>query len=104
MAEPEYIQELKALQHKIMTLQDSNDLQQGEFDCSKVWGSQEAKININVFVYFSIVQFCAVVEIIAVTGLYEITDATKTFDFDLCVLNGETVQRLKEFFLMRTTK
>lgn len=41
-------------------------------------------------------------EIIAVTGMYEITDATKTFDFDLCVLNVETVQRLKDFFLMRT--
>lgn len=46
--------------------------------------------------------FNTVVEIIAVTGLYEIADATKTFDFDLCVLNAETVQRLKDFFLMRT--
>lgn len=35
------------------------------------------------------------------TGLYEITEATRTFDFDLCVLNGETVQRLKDFFHMR---
>lgn len=53
LAEPEYIQELKALQHKIMTLQDSNDLQQGEFDCSKVWGSQEAEINIKTNLFFS---------------------------------------------------
>lgn len=30
LAEPEYIQELKSLQTRIMSLQDSNDLQQGE--------------------------------------------------------------------------
>lgn len=32
LAEPEYIQELKTLQTRIMNLQDSNDLQQGEGD------------------------------------------------------------------------
>lgn len=36
----------------------------------------------------------SVVEIIAVTGMYEITDATKTFDFDLCDLPPETLKNL----------
>lgn len=61
----DYMNELKELQHKIMTLKDNNDLQQ-------------------------------VVELIAATGRYEIT--SKTFDFDLCVLDRLTVQRLQEFF------
>ena len=93
MAEPEYIQELKQLQHKIMNLQDSNDLQQGEW-CN--WGDPD----LSLLIYMS-TSLLAVVEIIAATGLYEIADATKTFDFDLCVLNAETVQRLKDFFHMR---
>uniref|UniRef100_A0A1A9X1X8 YEATS domain-containing protein n=1 Tax=Glossina brevipalpis TaxID=37001 RepID=A0A1A9X1X8_9MUSC len=37
-----------------------------------------------------------VVELIASTGCYEIT--TKTFDFDLCKLDRNTVQRLQDFF------
>ncbi|XP_055715456.1 protein AF-9 isoform X2 [Phlebotomus papatasi] len=61
----DYMSELKDLQHKIMTLQDNNELQQ-------------------------------VVEMIAATGQYEIT--SKTFDFDLCALDKDTVQRLQEFF------
>uniref|UniRef100_A0A6B2EKX9 Putative transcription initiation factor iif auxiliary subunit n=1 Tax=Phlebotomus kandelakii TaxID=1109342 RepID=A0A6B2EKX9_9DIPT len=61
----DYMSELKDLQHKIMTLQDNNELQQ-------------------------------VVEMIAATGQYEIT--SKTFDFDLCALDKNTVQRLQEFF------
>lgn len=61
----DYMSELKDLQHKIMTLHDSNDLQQ-------------------------------VVEMIAATGQYEIT--SKTFDFDLCVLDKPTIVRLQEFF------
>jgi ANC1 homology domain (AHD) len=61
----DYLTELKSLQHKIMTLQDNNELQQ-------------------------------VVEMIAATGQYEITQ--KTFDFDLCTLDRCTVQRLQDFF------
>jgi YEATS domain-containing protein 1/3 len=61
----DYLTELKSLQHKIMTLQDNNELQQ-------------------------------VVEMIAATGQYEITQ--KTFDFDLCALDRHTVQRLQDFF------
>lgn len=38
-----------------------------------------------------------VVKVIAETGQYEITK--KTFDFDLCALDFETVKRLQEFFL-----
>ena len=38
-----------------------------------------------------------VVKVIAETGQYEITK--KTFDFDLCALDIETVKRLQEFFL-----
>ncbi|KAK6631267.1 hypothetical protein RUM44_005793 [Polyplax serrata] len=38
-----------------------------------------------------------VVKVIAETGQYEITK--KTFDFDLCALDLETVKRLQEFFL-----
>lgn len=93
MAEPDYIQELKTLQHKIMTLQDSNDLQHGKRKRERVSYRRRRILITDIY--------SSVVEIIAVTGLYEITDATKTFDFDLCVLNGETVQRLKDFFLMR---
>ncbi|XP_037956820.1 protein AF-9 [Teleopsis dalmanni] len=37
-----------------------------------------------------------VVEMIAATGCYEIT--AKTFDFDLCKLDRNTVQRLQDFF------
>lgn len=37
-----------------------------------------------------------VVEMIAATGRYEITN--KTFDFDLCKLDRHTVQRLQDFF------
>uniref|UniRef100_A0A1A9VG73 YEATS domain-containing protein n=1 Tax=Glossina austeni TaxID=7395 RepID=A0A1A9VG73_GLOAU len=61
----DYWSELQELHHKIMTLQDNEDLQQ-------------------------------VVELIASTGCYEIT--TKTFDFDLCKLDRNTVQRLQDFF------
>ena len=61
----DYMSELKDLQHKIMTLQDNNELQR-------------------------------VVEMIAATGLYEITSAT--FDFDLCALDRFTVKKLQEFF------
>lgn len=61
----DYMSELKELQHKIMTLQDNNELQQ-------------------------------VVEMIAATGRFEIT--SRTFDFDLCALDRNTVQRLQEFF------
>lgn len=61
--EKQYIAQLKALQHKIMTLQDNEELQQ-------------------------------VVEMIAATGHYEVTN--RTFDFDLCALDRSTVQRLQE--------
>lgn len=89
------MQELKVLHHKIMTLQDNNDLQQGLCDVDSSIDRRRDLHSPSLF------QF-TVVEIIAVTGMYEITDSTKTFDFDLCVLNVETVQRLKDFFLMRT--
>lgn len=36
-----------------------------------------------------------VVELIATTGLYEIT--SRTFDFDLCRLDRKTVRKLQEF-------
>lgn len=65
----DYMSELKDLQHKIMNLQDNNELQQ-------------------------------VVEMIAATGQYEIT--SKTFDFDLCALDRSTVERLVNFFHLRS--
>lgn len=61
----DYMSELRDLQQKIMTLQDSNELQQ-------------------------------VVEMIAATGQFEVT--SKTFDFDLCKLDRNTVQKLQNFF------
>lgn len=61
----DYLTQLRALQQKIMSLQDNNELQQ-------------------------------VVDMIAATGCYEIT--SRTFDFDLCALDRNTVQRLQDFF------
>lgn len=61
--EKQYMAQLKALQQKIMNLQDNDELQQ-------------------------------VVEMIAATGCYEVTN--RTFDFDLCALDRTTVQRLQE--------
>ncbi|XP_031638089.1 protein AF-9 [Contarinia nasturtii] len=61
--EKQYIAQLQALQQKILTLKDNDELQQ-------------------------------VVEMIAETGCYEITN--ETFDFDLCALDRNTVQRLQE--------
>jgi YEATS domain-containing protein 1/3 len=62
----DYLTELKSLHHKIIMLQDNNELMQ------------------------------QVVEMIAATGRYAITQ--KTFDFDLCALDRHTVQRLQDFF------
>lgn len=61
--EKQYIAQLRALQQKIMTLQNNDELQQ-------------------------------VVEMIAETGRYEVTN--RTFDFDLCALDRTTVQRLQD--------